>query len=50
MPECTAARDALLHRIAAMSLPANFLDELVHQLGGPGMGHDMLDCILPSSM
>ena len=26
-----------------MSLPANFLDELVQQLGGPGMGHDMLN-------
>lgn len=37
VPECVAARDALLHRIAAMSLPANFLDELVHQLGGPGV-------------
>ncbi len=36
VPECVAARDSLLQRIAALDLPANFLDELVHQLGGPG--------------
>ena len=37
--ECIAARAELQHRIAALDLPANFLDELVHQLGGPGMPH-----------
>lgn len=36
VPECVAARDSLLQRIAALDLPSNFLDELVHQLGGPG--------------
>ena len=36
--ECIAARTKLQHTIAALELPANFLDELVHQLGGPGMG------------
>ena len=36
VPECVAARDSLLQSIAALDLPSNFLDELVHQLGGPG--------------
>ena len=36
VPECIAARKSLLQCIAALDLPANFLDELVHQLGGPG--------------
>ncbi len=36
VPECIAARGSLLQRISALDLPANFLDELVHQLGGPG--------------
>ena len=38
VPECIAARNRLQQTIAALDLPANFLDELVNQLGGPGMG------------
>ncbi|DBA97285.1 hypothetical protein WJX77_012218 [Trebouxia sp. C0004] len=41
VPECIAARDSLLQRISALDLPANFLDELVHQLGGPGAVAEM---------
>ena len=37
VPECVAARDALSQRITALSLPANFLDELIQHLGGPGV-------------
>ena len=37
VPECVAVRDALLQRITALSLPANFLDELIQHLGGPGL-------------
>jgi hypothetical protein len=29
-------RDALLRDIAALQLPANFLDHLMDELGGPG--------------
>ena len=33
--ECAAERAALLAAIAAADLPCNFLDQLIHELGGP---------------
>lgn len=35
LPECVAMRDALLVDIAALPLPPNFLDVMIHELGGP---------------
>ena len=46
VPECIAARNKLQQTIAALDLPANFLDELVHQLGGPGTASKCFVCIL----
>ena len=33
---CVRMRDDLLEQIDALELPANFLDALIDQLGGPG--------------
>ena len=48
VPECIATRNRLQQTIAALDLPANFLDELVHQLGGPGIGSGFYVCMLLS--
>lgn len=32
--ECEAERDALLQKVRAMSLPPNFLDDIIDKLGG----------------
>ena len=34
-PSCLALQKALLERIDDLQLPTNFLDELIHELGGP---------------
>jgi hypothetical protein len=42
-------RDALLRDIAALQLPANFLDHLMDELGGPGQvggQTDRQDCLV----
>ena len=33
--ECVAERAGLLAAVAAADLPCNFLDQLIHELGGP---------------
>ena len=45
VPECIATRNKLQQTIATLDLPANFLDELVHELGGPGVGSQCFACI-----
>lgn len=35
VPEAVLLRDSLLAAAAALPLPPNFLDELIHELGGP---------------
>jgi len=39
--ECMAARDLLISEAEKLELPPNFLDELIDELGGPGMVAEM---------
>ena len=46
--ECAAESAELLAGIAAASLPCNFLDQLIHELGGPGRVAEMTGRWAPS--